>query len=170
MPVSLLLDGNDLPAFGKGWENPPEIDLDRRQPPVEQHERPAGAVDLVIHVETVHGSVAARRPFGGRPHRPSPSPQLIGFRLSPGIRRGGPSFGSSLLPSFQDKGRPSAAASATRTAGSRRPMRSFGEVGRIADRGTELPDQALAPEPNRYRTSYCAPSSLLAKRPGASTS
>src|SRR3712207_3307493 len=58
-PMGLQIYSNDLPAFCEQPQDLPEH-LDRADATMQQDKRPAGAVDLVIHLETVHGSVSAR--------------------------------------------------------------------------------------------------------------
>src|SRR6266487_1124955 len=58
-PMGLLFDGDDLPGLGKGRQQLSERGADCRQSAMQQNQRPTGAMDLVIHFETVHRSVAA---------------------------------------------------------------------------------------------------------------
>src|SRR6266571_5300869 len=58
-PMGLLFDGDDLPGLGKGRQQLSERGADCRQSAMQQNQRPTGAMDLVIHLETVHRSVPA---------------------------------------------------------------------------------------------------------------
>jgi hypothetical protein len=53
-PVSLQLEGDDLPSLGKSRQKLSERRADCRKCAVKQNQRRSGAVDLVIHLETVH--------------------------------------------------------------------------------------------------------------------
>jgi hypothetical protein len=57
--MPLQFDRDDPPGLGQGRHNLSHS-VDRHIGTVKQNQRFSGAVDLVIHLETVHGSVAAR--------------------------------------------------------------------------------------------------------------
>src|SRR5262249_18720650 len=59
MPVSLKFDGDDLMTPGQLRQDAPERGLNRGPAAVQQHKRPAAAVDLVVEFEPIHRSVAA---------------------------------------------------------------------------------------------------------------
>src|SRR5215207_135050 len=58
--MGLQLEGDDPPGLGKGRQDLSKRGADRRQSAVEQYQRLSRAVDLVVHSEAVHLSVAAR--------------------------------------------------------------------------------------------------------------
>ena len=60
-PVALELDRNDLPRSRQNRDQLPEVALDRSVGSVQQHQRLAAAVDLVVHPEAVHRRVSARQ-------------------------------------------------------------------------------------------------------------
>src|SRR5258706_8661575 len=57
--MSLLLDSNDASRRGKRWEHLAERGADGREIAVQQHQRLARAIDLVVHLEAVHRNIAA---------------------------------------------------------------------------------------------------------------
>src|SRR5258707_3138376 len=61
--MSLLLDRDNPPRRGKRREHLAERGANGREIAVQQHQRPSAAVDLVVHLQTVHGHIAA---LGGR--------------------------------------------------------------------------------------------------------
>jgi len=57
--MGLLFDGDDLPVLGKARQQHSERGADCRQSAMQQDQRLSGAVNLVVHVEAVYGSVIA---------------------------------------------------------------------------------------------------------------
>jgi len=57
VPVPLELGRDHLPGRREGFEQRPEAEVDGQQAAVEQHERPAAAVDLVVEPQAVHRCV-----------------------------------------------------------------------------------------------------------------
>src|SRR5215218_9344812 len=57
-PMGLHLEGDNLPSLGKRGQKLSEGGADRRKGAVKEDQWLSGAVDLVIHLETVHWSVA----------------------------------------------------------------------------------------------------------------
>jgi hypothetical protein len=72
VPVALELNRDHLPARREGFEQRPEIQLDGQQAPVEQDQRPAGTMRLVVELQAVHRCVWHARSL---------------TRLGPGFRR-----------------------------------------------------------------------------------
>src|SRR6266581_9488868 len=58
VPMSLLLDSDNPPRRGKLRQHLAKRGADGREIAVQQHQRPTAAVDLVVHLETVHGNIA----------------------------------------------------------------------------------------------------------------
>jgi hypothetical protein len=56
--VALKFDRYDLEPAGKSWQESGEAALDRAECAMEQHERRAVAVALVVQLERAHGDVA----------------------------------------------------------------------------------------------------------------
>ncbi len=56
-PVGLQIDSDDLPVLGEGRQQFAEH-LDRANAAMQQDQRLSGAVDLIVQMEAVHGSVA----------------------------------------------------------------------------------------------------------------
>src|SRR5260221_2523768 len=57
-PMSLLLNSDNPPRRGKLRQPLAERGADGREIAVQQHQRPAAAVYLVVHLQTIHGSIA----------------------------------------------------------------------------------------------------------------
>jgi hypothetical protein len=67
VPVPLELHRDQLPARGEGLQQRPERQVDGQQASVEQYERPAGTVGLVVELQAVHRCVRhAYRTVRGR--------------------------------------------------------------------------------------------------------
>ena len=94
--VALHLDGDDPVGLSQGRDHRSEALADRKRTSVQEHERRAAAVDLVVHLEPVNGGVRRRRhdPQDKR-HR-----RLLG-PLGPGIGR--PPF-AAILAAFRAAG------------------------------------------------------------------
>ena len=54
VPVRLQLDGDDAMRFGEFRQHAPICRFNCRSSAVNQHQRPAAAVNLVIHLQTIH--------------------------------------------------------------------------------------------------------------------
>src|SRR6266702_3174800 len=66
VPMSLLLDSDNPPRRGKHRQHLAERGANGREIAMQQHQRhqwPTAAVDLVVHLQTVHGNIAT---FDGR--------------------------------------------------------------------------------------------------------
>ena len=71
VPVALELHRDHLPARREGFEQRPEIEVDGQQATVEQYERPAAAMNLVVELQAFHRRVCHtdRTVRGPRTHR-----------------------------------------------------------------------------------------------------
>src|SRR5260221_12031934 len=58
VPMSLLLNSDNPPRRGKLRQHLAERGADGREIAVQQHQRPAAAVYLVVHLKTIHGNIA----------------------------------------------------------------------------------------------------------------
>src|SRR5258707_75537 len=58
VPMSLLLDFDNLARLGKLRQHLAERGANGREISVQQHQRPTAAVYLVVHLQTIHGNIA----------------------------------------------------------------------------------------------------------------
>ena len=57
-PVGLQIDGDDLPILGEEGSTSPNISI-APTPPCSRIERLSGAVDLVVKLRPIHGSIVS---------------------------------------------------------------------------------------------------------------
>src|SRR5260370_35345565 len=65
MAVALEFDGDDLPDRGEGWQELPEAAVDGADGAVQQCQRLAFGVDLVVHLEFADVGPASRDAHSG---------------------------------------------------------------------------------------------------------
>src|SRR5258708_30363711 len=82
MPVALEFDGDDLPDRGEGWQELPEAAVDGAYGAVQQYQRLAFGVDLVVHLEFAYPGPAS-------PDAHFISPIIAGARIKTPLLCGG---------------------------------------------------------------------------------